>query len=396
MVEMDEKTWTEAQFQQALWEFEYTGRADQLGKIAWYYDDVLLDSTTACRYYALDVDVKGPGWKVSTYNLAHILHFYKDPDRAMELLKTIEDEDLDAVRLLAEMYARRDLDVSMRYYQRLVDEKHGKGIYSLAMTHWFGRGKIQRDHALAFKYMKMAAELGTKNAWIKVAHFHQLGIGVPKSIKGEVEALRKVPDDEMKGIPKFNLAFYHFEPHDAIGIPQDLTKAVDTFHELVNDEALPDAMYQLGRSWEFTRRNPDGVSDLKRARQWYERAAKHGSLLAMNRLCRVGLKYTPAGTEQELGLSAEEKAPYLKQLLEKRWRLSPVIFTEDITSPTVTLDWDVLQVIYREMQALQKDHDEMYWKPPPVPEECGGGPGYQELLESFYEHAAENDLRKRI
>uniref|UniRef100_A0A6C0BP38 Uncharacterized protein n=1 Tax=viral metagenome TaxID=1070528 RepID=A0A6C0BP38_9ZZZZ len=354
---------------------------DHFHQIAWFYDrspprDTEHAEELAKQFYQRCIDARATDWQISTYNLAHMLRF-SDTDRAIQLLHTIEDDDVDALSLLAQIYARRDGEKCLHYYQRACDEdvnrdRAAKTMYQLANlyyhTHWCGC-KLQKSPEQAFAWYVKSAEAGFSKAWARVADCYHRGLGVTVSFHKETEALLRLPETEWDQTTKFNLAFYYYRGRGCI-VP-DRERALRMMRELDQEYGDADAQYVLGEAAERDK-------DLDRARFWYRKAALQNEVSSVKKLWQLA----------ESAGDFDEAVEHLEHLLRIR-RQSRAHFDTTITSRTLWVDLHTLDALFEKLADTQRRLQECELRPPDA---CAGGRLYEDAKQAFQQHAVENDV----
>ena len=343
-------------------------------QIAWFYDKTENNLERAKHYYQLCIDHKSQDWKLSTYNLAHILRF-TDTERSIQLLDTIEQEDRDAVWLLAQIYRFEDAEKCLHYFHRACYEdenklRAAKTMYELANHYRHGFTKLGKSAEKAFEWYLKSAEAGFGRAWIQVADCYHRGSGVPVNRLKETEALLRVPESDWDQTTKFNLAFYYYRGRGCI-IP-DPEKGLRMMRELDQEYGDRDAQYVLGEAAEKEK-------DLDRARYWYRKSADQNSAPSVKKLWQLAEK---SGDYQEA-------AAHLEHLLKIRAD-SREHFDEELPSSTLCVNFSTLAVIFEKLRNAQNQVEECELRPP----NSHGGQLFQEAESAFYYHAAENDFHQ--
>lgn len=390
LVDMDEFIKTPEELEQALKDYQENDNVDVLQSIAWYYDDVKQDTKTARLYYRLNVERQGKYYQVSTYNLAHILRQCGDKDEALALLQQIEAEDMDAVLLMAQIYAYRDKEKCLEYFDRVIDaaEPHvrSKALLSLANYYRMSYSKLGQDAMKSFTLTERAvAELDSQvkdneavsavwaKACMQLADLYHKGFGTPVDMHKSTATLLKVPVEQLDITSKYNLATWYYRGKGCIR--RDVAKALDLFFALDQESGDADAQYMIGDSFEHGQ-NPEHTKNLTLAKQWYQKSADNGQVGAIKRL--MGMVET-----------AEERAQLLEKLLEHRRRY-PRSFESEFPNnhKTITVDYDVLDLLTRELVETRRQVEEYQLRPPLI-----GGELYRKTAQLYQKHAAENDVK---
>ncbi len=324
---------------------------------AWYYDE-LRDDENAERFYRLNIEHRGEHYRVSIYNLAHLLRFRKR-EEAITLLNMIL-EDVDALRLLGNMHLYHDEERALFYFQEAIQMGDTRAMCELASAFTHGTSKVGKNLDRAFLLYQQAADACNVKAWMHVADCYQLGRGTPQSYEKELECLLKVPQGQLDATHLFNLAMIYYRGQ-VMG-KRDKVKALDLFFEGDSKFKDKDAQYMIAQDFEHA-----GNRDL--ARVWFKKAADQNDMEAIVKMMDI-----------RLARDEEERKHYFLQYLFLR-------HNQPWTIKETRVDCKLVDTLYTEVLELRKQVEEYELMPPP-----SGGILYHEAKELFYLHAQENDM----
>lgn len=93
-----------------------------------------------------------------------------------------EAGDLEAQHIVGRLYEKgngtaRDLETSLKWYQRAADKGHPASQRRVAAAYYWGLGGAPKDDKKAFEWFKRAAEGGDKRAQKQMAEAYRRGLG---------------------------------------------------------------------------------------------------------------------------------------------------------------------------------------------------------------------------
>jgi len=373
---------TTKELEKAIEDYEKNDNIDVLGEIGWYYDNVEKNTNKALPYYQLNVERQGKNYKVSIYNVAHILKQRGNKDQALEWLNKIADEDVDAELLIAEIYAPVDKEKSLHYFQRVIERnvqpQSAKALFFMGIFHMHGCFKFERDEVKAFSLVSQAAEQSDPDSvfgakvWMKLSDLHHRGFGTPVNVYKATECLVRVPEHLLDRESKYNFGYWTYRGSGCI--KQDRARGLDIMFELDKECGDRDAQTVIAESFR-TGRNPEQTPNTELAVEWYRKAARQGQVLAIKYLV-------------DLSSTDQEKVHWLEQLLAERKQF-PKYFDEELShcNQTINVEYKVLQYVMDELHSLRRALEKVQLQPPLL-----GGELYRKAKTMFMKHAAVNDV----
>lgn len=336
----------QSDLEEALRAYSVSGNVDVLHEIGWYYDKTLKDEETASKYYELNIKNKGESYKLSTYNLAHILRF-KDRKRSKKLFKTIIPEDLDALYLLGSYYQWSKPEKAMKYWNQAIEQGDARTLCELAKcyTRKYKPFEYNPDKALEL-YIKAAEELDYKKAYMYLSDFYRSDIGVIRDLEKEVGYLLKVPEEDLDQTHLFNLGLHLAKGHG--GITRDYDKAMRIFRELDEKYNDKDAQYMIGELYRYGH----GVKiDKEESKKWFVKSAKQLDMVACKRLLE---------TED---IEDDEYQEFFELLLKSRSKYYYEI-EKNCMGSSMKFKLQALDTMYQELTTLRKKVEEYELRPP--------------------------------
>lgn len=246
----------------------------------------------------------------------HLNSGSKSYDKAMQwYLKAADKGHAASMSSIGAMYeygegVRRDVVQAAKWYRRAAEKGHPAAMHNLGVMYAHGKG-VARDSAQAIQWYRQAADHGDAGAMNNLGVIYDTGQGVTKSPGGAVKWYRRAADkghaDAManlgrlyengRGVPKDRAqATLWYKKAAAKGSGRAMNSLGLIFEEKKdNATALgwyrkaaakghPGAIGNLGYCYETGR----GVAkDLRKAIDYYRKAAKLGSSFSKNALLRL-------------------------------------------------------------------------------------------------------------
>jgi TPR repeat protein len=259
----------------------YHKAADQGSSIAaneiGNYQKAMGSNNDALRWYrraADHLDASGE------HNLGLLLAESKGPDASTWLRRAAEHGDDLAVEDLMKLYnqgtadPQKSLEENRREGLMLLQSWAGEGRAAaqveLALSYSTGQLGLKKDPALAFQWMRKAADKSPE-AEAFLGQFYNAGIGTQPNIQEAVRWDRKAAEHgHWRG--QMNLADRYEQGH---GVEKDPAQAVRWYEAAAAQHDYPDAMYQLAHMYETGHGVP---KDKITALMWFILARQTGAL----------------------------------------------------------------------------------------------------------------------
>lgn len=202
----------------------------------------------AFRYY---IDAWEQGCLAAAYNLGDVY------ERCASDLTLVREYGFSPERAAASDYKLELTEQAMRYYEAAAGEGYAPALYKLG-----NKKEEERQLEQAYTYYEQAAEQKYLPAVNAQAWMLRNGLGTGQDLQ-KAEALYKEAAEA--GYPA---AVYNYA---SMIETRDPEKAMNLYSQVAyGEQALPIAMYALGRRYEF------GLRDFRNAIACYERAVKYG------------------------------------------------------------------------------------------------------------------------
>ena len=185
---------------------------------------------------------------------------------------------------------KADVKKAFEWYEKAIVSGYGPAAFTLGYYYEEGNGITVKDAASAYKYYKIGADLGDRNAMSALADCYRNGNGTSKDINKALDLYLKLSEDDPKGDNAYMVGdFYGCRRY------LDYKKKYTKEEEMADDlEAVkwyrkaaeknnPEAMVSIGVCYHLGK----GVEkNLKEAVKWFRKAADLGNDDAMRNLGR--------------------------------------------------------------------------------------------------------------
>ena len=234
----------------------------------------------------------------------------QDKDKAIEILKSIADESAEAAKKLGEFYFLRNDAEAEKWFIKAA-EQGNKNVLGILGEMYYNGSIIPQDKAEAVKWYKKAAEAGDRDILYDLAEMYYYGDGIPVNKKEAAKWYEKAAELGDYDA-QFSLGTMYGEGD---GIYKDISIAIKWYkkaaeqghtYAMLNlgmiafngstlidkhtgimwikqaaEQGNIDAMCELG----FIYQHGDyGTRDIETAKRYYQQAADHGSLRAIDAL----------------------------------------------------------------------------------------------------------------
>lgn len=166
-------------------------------------------------------------------------------------------------------------EIGIKWFIRAADQDNISGLLNAAYSYRNGLG-VEVDGPKAIDYYKRADDLGRMDAGYQIGVMHHTGKVVPKDFDKAAEYFKRGAEQE-HAQSEFFLAYIY---RAGEGVEEDY-EAFKEYRERAAEHGLIRAQLELGEhfagyfAWDETKSYQKGA-------EWYERAAKQGSLKGMN------------------------------------------------------------------------------------------------------------------
>ncbi len=220
--------------------------------------------------------IKAAEWmeKAAEYGDEDAIGAAKQFRETFEFLKLAEGGDSNAQFRLAQAYEMLsgtldqagkddDLKAAFKWAKRSAAQNNSEGLCILASYYWYGVG-VDADLDKAMELYEKAAELGNSQAHWILANWYWSGTGVDADLDKAMELCEKAA--ELGNSQAQCVLGYYYMNGEYYETNKE--KAFELFKKAAEDSSNEDAMYNLGRCYEYG----DGVkADLNKAIEWYEK-----------------------------------------------------------------------------------------------------------------------------
>ena len=180
---------------------------------------------------------------------------------------------------------KADTKKALEWYEKAVVSGYGPAAFTLGYYYQEGNGITVKDAASAYKYYKIGADLGDRNAMSALADCYRNGNGTSKDINKALDLYLKLSEDDPNGDNAYMVgSFYNYRRY------LDHSKKYTKEEEMTDDlEAAkwyrkaaeknnPEATLSIGVCYHLGK----GVEkNLQEAVKWYRKAADLGNGAAM-------------------------------------------------------------------------------------------------------------------
>lgn len=247
----------------------------------------------------------------------------KNPTEAVRIWERLAKAgDAHSQNVLGSLLIRKEDSKSIlegiQWLEKAGNQGKTYALCTLGQIYYGGVGPIPASPETCTSYFQRAADLGDTEAMLTLAHYYQIGFGVPQSNERYME-LNKLAADAGNPKGNYNLGVsYEFGKYS----PVDEIESVKQY-EIAAHGGIPEAQHNLGARY-F---NGKGVQrDTSKGLYFYLYAAASGSYLSQHNL---GLAYLSGDGVDKNEVSAlswflmavdhgsKESQPYVETLLHK-------------------------------------------------------------------------------